>query len=439
MEAAAEGARVYAAAAAVIDGELALAPAIEVASDGTIAAIHRDPSTIPAALPRYELGRRLLLPGLVNAHSHAFQRMIRGATHRRRAGDPSDFWSWREAMYAAAQGLDPAGVYRATRACFAEMVRAGITCVGEFHYLHHQVDGRPYDDPNELSRQVIQAAADVGIRLVLLEVFYARAGAHSPPLPEQRRFCDGSIDAYLARVDALRGEGVSLGLAPHSVRAAPADALREIAAYARAHGLVIHAHVSEQPRENEECAAEHGRTPTAVFAEAGCLDRPRTFTAVHAVHVDDGDLRRLGGQHVCACPTTEADLGDGIVPALDHRLRGARLALGSDSNAIIDLFQEARLLEMDERLRIGARICLAGPDESLGLALLRAATVDGASALGRPELGRLGVGAPFDAICVDLDHPTLADVGVDAWLDAVMLTGTAALVDQVYVGGVRRR
>ncbi|MCA9636095.1 MAG: amidohydrolase family protein [Myxococcales bacterium] len=161
--------------------------------------------------------------------------MIRGATHRRRAGDPSDFWSWREAMYAAAQGLDPAGVYRATRACFAEMVRAGITCVGEFHYLHHQVDGRPYDDPNELSRQVIQAAADVGIRLVLLEVFYARAGAHRPPLPEQRRFCDGSIDAYLARVDVLRSEGVSLGLAPHSVRAVDRAALTELAAFARAH------------------------------------------------------------------------------------------------------------------------------------------------------------------------------------------------------------
>jgi formimidoylglutamate deiminase len=445
----AAGTRIYTVAAAWIDGALALRPAIEVDADGTIVAIRTgaagDANEGDGPGLRYDLGRRLLLPGLVNGHSHAFQRAIRGATHRRRPGDPSDFWSWREAMYAAVQAFDPEGLFAATRACYREMLAAGITCVGEFHYVHHQADGSPYDDANELSKQVIRAAREVGIRLVLLEVLYRRAGAGAAALPEQRRFCDASVDAYLRRVDDLRGlcaedPGVDVGLAPHSVRAVGADELRELAAYAAAHDLVIHAHVSEQPRENAECNAEHGSTPTAAFAAAGCLDRPRRFTAVHAIHIDADDRRLLGDQHVCACPTTEADLGDGIVPASDLRRAGARICLGSDSNAIIDLVQEARLLEMDERLRARARICLADADGGgLGAYLLGAATTAGASALGRPDLGELAVGGPFDALTVDLAHPLLADVAPEHWIDALLLAGTAAPIDQVFVAGARRR
>lgn len=443
-----EDTRLYSAAAGVIEGAFIDQPTIEVDPTGTIVALHRDPATIPAGPLRYDLGRRLLLPGLVNAHSHAFQRTIRGATHHRQAGDPSDFWSWREAMYQAATSLDPEGFFRATKACYREMLAAGITCVGEFHYVHHQPDGTPYDDPNELSKQVIRAAKEVGIRLVLLEVLYQRAGAGQPPLPEQRRFCDRSVDAYLHRVDDLLSTGVDVGLAPHSIRAVTGEQLRKLADYASTHDLVIHAHVSEQPRENAECAAEYGgrgtktktkMTPTAAFAEAGCLERARSFTAVHAVHVNAGDLALLGDQHVCACPTTEADLGDGIVPAIEHRRAGALLALGSDSNAIIDLIQEARLLEMNERLRTGARICLALPQSGLGLSLLATATQAGASSLGRVDLGQLAVGSPFDAFTVDLDHPQLADVDSAHRLDALMLAGTAAPIDQVFVGGVRRR
>lgn len=437
--AAESGSRLFSVSAAVLDGALVSQPTIEVNAEGSIAAIYADAAAAPAELPRYDLGRRLLLPGLVNAHSHAFQRTIRGATHRRRAGDPSDFWSWREAMYGAAQAQGPEGLYRVTKACYSEMLAAGITCVGEFHYLHHQVDGTPYDDPNELSGQIIRAASEVGLRLVLLEVLYRRAGAGKDPLPEQRRFCDRSVDAYLRRVDDLRSAGVSVGLAPHSIRAVAADELRELADYARTHDLVLHAHVSEQPRENDECAAEHGKTPTAAFADAGCLDRRRRFTAVHAVHVDAGDRALLGAQHVCACPTTEADLGDGIVPAIDHRRAGATIALGSDSNAVIDLIQEARFLEMNERLRTGARICLAEGSGGLGIDLLSAATEAGASSLGEPALGRLGQGRPFDAFTVDLDHRLLADVDPAHLVDALMLAGSAAPVDQVFVGGTRRR
>lgn len=432
--------RAFTASHGVVDGCWVDKPYLEVDAAGVIvradagSALRSSPE-----LPLHDLGRSVLLPGLVNAHSHAFQRAIRGATQRAGEGDPNSFWSWREAMYRAAVSLDPEGVREVTRACFAEMLGVGITCVGEFHYLHHTPGGAPYDDPLELSNQIVGAAADVGIRLVLLEVYYARGGHGRPPLPEQRRFCDPSLDHYLARVDALRARGVAVGVAPHSVRAVAADELRVLAHHAAGAGLVVHAHVSEQPRENAECMEEHGATPTQVFAAAGCLDRPRTFTAVHAVHVDAVDLRLLGGQHVCACPTTEADLGDGIVPAAAHLAHGARLALGSDSNAVIDLIQEARLLEMGERLRTGRRLCLRPPSGELGLALLGAATVGGASSLGRPELGRLAVGAPFDAFTVDRDHPTLARVAAAHLLDAIMLAGSAAPVDRVFVGGIRRR
>ncbi|MCA9708387.1 MAG: formimidoylglutamate deiminase, partial [Myxococcales bacterium] len=355
---------VYRAAHGVLDGAWVDAPWTAVSDAGQVLAWGRqgDPAapSPPDALVR-DLGPVMLLPGLVDAHSHAFQRAIRGATHRRGADDPSSFWSWREAMYRCAEALDPEGLYAITRQAYAQMLRAGITCVGEFHYVHHQPGGRPYDEPNELSLQVLRAASDVGIRVVLLEVLYLRAGPGLPPSPEQRRFCDASVDAYLARVDALRLRGVELGLAPHSVRAVDRPALEAVAAYGHAHGLPLHTHLSEQPRENAECQAEHGATPARVFADAGFCARPRGFTAVHAVHTTEADQRLLSGQHVCACPTTEADLGDGIVPAVELRDAGVTLALGSDSNAVIDLVQEARLLEMHERLRGQARLRLRDP------------------------------------------------------------------------------
>jgi len=458
---------VYRAAHGVLEGAWVDAPWVAVDDEGSVVAAGHgsdDPTTPPAttspaanppaaappaaappatappatALVR-DLGPVILLPGLVDAHSHAFQRAIRGATHRRGAGDPSSFWSWREAMYRCAEGLDPQGVYEITRRAYAEMLSVGITCVGEFHYLHHQPDGRPYDDPNELSWQVLRAAQDVGIRVVLLEVLYARGGHGRPPAPEQRRFCDADVGAYLERVDALASRGVELGLAPHSVRAVDRAGLESVARYGQAHGLPMHAHVSEQPRENAECRAEHGATPTEVLADAGFFERPRGFTAVHAIHTTADDQRRLSGQHACACPTTEADLGDGIVPAVELREAGVELCLGSDSNAVIDLVQEARLLEMHERLRGQARLRLCDGDGALGPTLLRAATEAGASALGRADRsGRLGVGRPFDAFTVRLDQPFFEGVAPRHRLDALMCAGTAQGVRHVFVGGVER-
>ena len=430
------------AAHGVLDGAWVDAPWLAVDDRGlVIAAGHAgdDATAPPADAVHRDLGPVALLPGMVNAHSHAFQRAIRGATHHRGAADPSSFWSWREAMYRCADELTPAGLYAITRQAYAEMLAAGITCVGEFHYLHHQPGGQPYDDPNELTWQVLRAAADVGIRVVMLEVLYLRAGHGQPPLPEQRRFCDADVDAYLRRVDDLRTRGVELGLAPHSVRAVPLPALEEVARYAHAHGLPLHTHLSEQPRENLECHAEHGRTPAAVFADAGVCERPRAFTAVHAVHTTAADHARLSRQHVCACPTTEADLGDGIVPAVELRAAGVELALGSDSNAVIDLVQEARLLEMHERLRGQARLRLCDASGALGPVLLHAATEAGASSLGRADRsGRLGVGRPFDALTVGLDAPFFRGMAPRHLLDALMCAGTAAVVRQVFVGGAEQ-
>ena len=430
--------RTHVAAWGVLDGELRPEVRIDVDAEGCIVAVGTRSDL--ASRPMFDVvrdhGPMMLLPGFVNAHSHAFQRAIRGAAHARSQHDPSSFWSWREAMYQCATSLEPEDVYAVTRRAYAEMVAAGITCVGEFHYLHHRADGRPYDDPNELSLQVAAAAADVGIRLVLLEVHYARAGQGQPPLPEQRRFCDGSVEAYLSRVDALRSRGLQVGIAPHSVRAVPRSHLEPLVAYAHRHNLPIHMHVSEQPRENEECAREHGMSPVQLLSEVGAMDRTEGLTAVHAIHIDDDDRRRLTTQTVCACPTTEADLGDGIVGARALTEAGVGLALGSDSNAVIDLIQEARLLEMHERLQSQARLRLNDERGRLGLSLLEMATLGGARALGCADrLGFFDVGRLFDAALVDLRHPFLQGLAPAHALDAVFASGTGEVVRRTIVGG----
>lgn len=422
----------YVAPWAFVEGAVRCDVRFDVDGDGRLVGVGNANESGEAPLRR-NFGNALVLPGFINAHSHAFQRGIRGQTHRRVPGENS-FWSWRTAMYAAANTLDPDGLYTITRSAFAEMLRAGITHVGEFHYVHHQADGTPYNDPNELSWRVVQAARDVGIRLTLLEVFYARAGAGQPPLPEQRRFCDADVDAYLSRVDSLRAAGVDVGITPHSIRAASAGQIRALVEYASQHDLVLHTHLSEQPRENEECQAEHGNSPAGVFESCGAFERPSSFTAVHATHLSDADFDRLRTQTVCACPTTEADLGDGILDAARLAAGGTTLALGSDSNAIIDLVQEARLLEMDDRLARGSRCRLNDASGALGPALANAATRGGATSLGTPG-GALRTGDPFDAIVVDLDHPFFAHVPPEHALDALFSAGTQSVIRQVVVGG----
>ena len=366
----------------------------------------------------------VVLPGLANTHSHAFHRALRGRTH----ADGGSFWTWREAMYAVAQRLDPENYFRLARAVFAEMALAGVTCVGEFHYLHHRPDGRPYTDPNEMGAAVVAAARDAGLRVTLLDTCYLAGGldADGPRTlgPQQLRFGDGDAAGWVHRWQRLADrEGVRIGAAIHSVRAVPREQLPTIVAAAQ--GRPLHVHLSEQPAENDQCLAAYGLSPTAVLAEAGALG-PDT-TAVHATHLHPADINLLGtsGTSISLCPTTERDLADGIGPARRLLSAGAPLTLGSDQNAVIDLFEEARGAEMDERLVSHERGRFT-PAE-----LVTALTAAGHRALGWSDAGRIEPGARADLVAVRLD--TVRTVG--ALAGQVVLAATASDVDTVIVDG----
>lgn len=369
----------------------------------------------------------LTLPGLANAHSHAFQRALRGRTEQ--AGEGS-FWTWRGQMYAAVGGIDPDTYLALARATYAEMALAGITAVGEFHYLHHGPGGVPYDDPNAMGLALIEAARQAGIRITLIDTCYLHGGIGAEPDPTQRRFSDGSATAWAERVSELiPAAGARVGAAIHSVRAVDPDSSAEVAAWAAARGAPLHAHLSEQLAENEESLAEHGLTPAALLGRAGALGE--RFTAIHATHLTDSDLRLLGGSGaaVCLCPTTERDLADGIGPARRLRDAGARLCVGTDSNSVIDLLEEARAVELDERLGGGVR---GGHSAAQ---LLDAATRNGHGAIGWPEAGRIEAGAPADLVTVGLDSPRLAGTAPEHALPSVVFAGGAADVRSVICSG----
>jgi formiminoglutamate deiminase len=367
----------------------------------------------------------VVMPGLVNAHSHAFHRALRGRTH----GGSGDFWSWRTPMYEIANRLTPETYGELAAMTFAEMALSGITGVGEFHYIHHQADGTKYTNPNEMGLAMVEASKRAGIRMALLDVAYLHGGLDKPePLAEQKRFSDGTIDSWLDRVDALGegGEGWTVGMAPHSVRAVHPSELEEVVA--NRHGKVVHVHVSEQPAENAACIAATGKTPTQVLADAGLLGRH--FTAVHATHLTAADISLLGSSHsgVCMCPTTERDLADGVGPASSLSAGGAVLSLGSDSNAFIDLFEEARAVETDERLVTGKR-GVHSP-----ASLLIAATTGGATALGWGQYG-IQIGAPADFIALSLDSVRLASFDGAHGAAHIAHAASAADVRDVWVGG----
>ena len=379
-----------------------------------------------AAQPGDERIAGVVMPGLVNAHSHAFHRALRGRTH---AGT-GDFWTWREQMYQIAGRLNPDS-YRELATCtFAEMALAGITGVGEFHYVHHPVAGGRYVDPNEMGRSIVDAGAISGVRVALLDVAYLHASlASTGPLPEQHRFSDGNIEAWLERVEVLGtgGDGWTVGLAPHSVRAVHPSELVAVARHRN--DRVVHMHVSEQPAENAACEVATGQTPTGAIAGSGLLGRH--FTAVHATHVTAPDIALLGAGGVCMCPTTERDLADGVGPARDLVAAGAMLSLGSDSHATIDLFEEARAVEHDERLVTGRR-GMHRPAE-----LLAAATRGGAVSLGWDVTERPGIhhGIAADFIAVSLDGERMA--GFDPHHGAAFLVhaATAGDVRDTWRGG----
>jgi formiminoglutamate deiminase len=368
----------------------------------------------------------LTVPGLANAHSHAFHRALRGRTHTGRG----TFWSWRERMYQVAGRLDPDSYHALARAVYAEMALAGITCVGEFHYLHQAPGGRPYADPNAMGEALLAAAAEAGIRITLLDTCYLAGGVDGRPLEGvQRRFGDGTAAAWAKRAAGLTmPPHARRGAAVHSVRAVPASQLAEVVelveVVTHARGP-LHVHLSEQRAENDACVARYGRTPTEVLADAGALG-PGT-TAVHATHLTDGDRTELGdtGTGVCCCPTTERDLADGIGHARALVDAGSPLCLGSDSHAVIDLFEEARAVEMHERLHTERRGHFP-PAE-----LLRAATSAGHAALGWTDAGSIVPGARADLVTLRLDGVRTA--GCEP--AGVLLAATAADVAQVMVDG----
>jgi formimidoylglutamate deiminase len=346
------------------------------------------------------------IPAMANVHSHAFQIGLRGSGER--TGDPDeDFWSWRELMYALAQSLWPEAMHGIAIRAFKEMAASGYGAVGEFHYVHHQPDGTPYEDPNAMALAVAQAAADAGVKLVLLPAAYHRGG--------HPRFRDESLDAFLARVDALRSAGHAVGVAAHSVRAVPAEWLREIAAYTDTHGLVRHIHASEQPRELEECYAEHGCSPIELLDRTGFLG-PRT-TVVHAIHVFDRDIALLADTRtiVATCPTTEGNLGDGYFPALAYRDAGVRLAIGSDSNVVIDPFEEVRELETGARRARRTRHALLAAAGDLWGAL----AANGCASLGLDNAG---------TVTIDLEHTRMRIGNPDDVMLGVATCGSADIV-----------
>ncbi|QCB22951.1 MULTISPECIES: formimidoylglutamate deiminase [unclassified Streptomyces] len=397
--------------------------AVDVGADGRIAAVRTD---VPAPPPGAEILRGLTLPGLANAHSHAFHRALRGTVQ---VGSGT-FWTWREVMYSVADRLTPETYLDLARAVYAEMALAGITTVGEFHYVHHAPGGTAYADPNAMGEALIQAAADAGVRITLLDTCYLSSGFGQPPDTHQLRFSDGTADAWAQRCSVLEErDHARIGAAVHSVRAVPADQLATVARWAEERRAPLHVHLSEQTAENDACHAAHGCTPTRLLADHGVLG-PRT-TGVHNTHLTDEDIALLGGSRTgtCMCPTTERDLADGIGPAAALQQAGSPLSLGSDSHAVVDLLEEARAMELNERLRTRTR------GHWTAAALLRAASADGHAALGWEDAGTIEPGARADLATVALDSVRTAGPLPRLGAETAVFAATAADVRHTVVGG----
>lgn len=387
-----------------------------------LAAGYSTRDSAPPATQTILLPEKALLPGLANAHSHTFQRLFRGRAEGRAAGGDT-FWTWREQMYRAAAFVSPEDLYHVARATFLEMAGAGITVVGEFHYLHRDPQGCVYSDANLLSRQVIAAAQSVGLRICLLRSAYFRAGFERPPHPGQSRFYE-TPEEYLRNLvdleqDFASADEVTVGTAPHSIRAVPLPELKQISQYAQARPkFPLHMHISEQIGENAACVSEYGTTPVTLASEHGILSPQATL--IHAIHLTPAEFESVAvsGATICSCPTTERNLGDGIFPADTASRLGIPVAFGTDSQAQIDILEDARQLEYHLRLRDRQRAILDGSartdwasKDPIGASLLRSVSSNGYAALGLNG-GTLAIGQPADFFTVDLND--LSILGVDA-------------------------
>jgi formiminoglutamate deiminase len=396
-------------------------------SNGRIDSVEPNVAPTPTATQL----RGLTLPGLANAHSHAFHRGLRGRTH----SGTGSFWSWRDQMYALAGRLDPERYYHLALATYAEMAVAGFTAVGEFHYLHHLPDGSPHRPSNAMADALIAAAGEVGIRITLIDTCYLRGGVEAdggnvPLGTVQQRFSDRSVEAWIERTDALRpASHARLGAAIHSIRAVDPESMQQIAAFARDRHRPLHVHVSEQPAENRLCAEAYSCTPMELLDRCGALSP--TATAVHATHLTptDIDLMAASGTMCCMCPTTERDLADGIAPTRAFRDQQVAMCIGTDSHAIIDPFDEVRAIELDERLVSHTR-GTHQPDQ-----LLQMASQHGYRSLGWHDGGRIQVGALADFTSVGFDSPRLAGTSPDSALAATVFAASAGDVRTVVVDG----
>jgi formimidoylglutamate deiminase len=404
---------------------------IDVGLDGNIRAVE-------AAFTRpsdAEHVQGALVPGMPNVHSHAFQRALAGLTER---GGPraDDFWTWRTEMYRFLDRIDPDDQEAIATQLYLEMLKAGYTSVGEFHYLHRDPAGRAYANPAEMALRIQAAAEATGIGLTLLPVFYAHADfGGAPPLPAQRRFIHdtASFNALLA---ALALDGIKLGVAPHSLRAVTPEELAEIVASARVgdDDAPIHIHAAEQQKEVEDCVAWSGARPVEWLIEHAGVDS--RWCIVHATHMTESETARLAATGAVAglCPTTEADLGDGVFPSRTYITAAGRLGIGGDSHVGVDPFLELRLIEAAQRLTLRRRNVLARDGASTGLALYQAALAGGAQALAQP-VGAIEVGRRADFLVLDGDDPALAEQPAAAMLDAAIFGPARHVVRDVMVAG----
>jgi formimidoylglutamate deiminase len=426
---------------------------VAVGADGRIASIEAGAAAAPrGTVPSLALPRRAILPGFVNVHSHAFQRGLRGRGERfpapgrhetgprggssRAAGlpSPTDFWSWREAMFALVETLDATRLHAISLQAFREMRRAGITAVGEFHYVHHDRDS----GGDALDEVIVQAAADAGVRLVLLHTYYRTGGVGAPLAGGQKRFATPSVAAYLARFDRL-AQGLdpatqALGMVAHSIRAAPIEDIVLLHEESRRRGLVFHMHVEEQRKEIEDCRARYGVAPMRLFLDRLAIDD--RFTAVHCTHTDPRDAAAYvaAGGRICICPLSEANLGDGIADVPAFRAAGASISVGTDSNARLCMLEELRWLELVQRLRTGSRGVIVDGEGAAARALLEIGTLSGARALGI-DAGRITSGALADFAAIDLDATALAGVAEDDLLDAIIFGAGNGVIAATCVGG----
>ncbi len=372
--------------------------------------------------------KHIVMPGMATSHSHAFQRALRGRTQRKPTS-ASSFWSWRGLMYELVARLNPEDIYHISKMAFVELAMSGVTAVGEFHYLHHQPDGTPYQDRTLLAETVIRAARDAGIRITLIRTAYFRGGHLQALDPAQKRFADPDTDLVLRDVEQLSqrfsdDDHVNVAVAAHSIRAVHINQVKELADFARQKNLPFHMHVCEQKRELIESSREYGMTPVALLSKNDILGE--NFVAVHATHLSREEIEALGQtkSSVCLCRTTERDLGDGLAPTSELMAAGAHICVGVDSHASSDAFEEVRAVELDERSRTQSRTVAAeSPD------LLNMATQNGFRANGIPDNWQM------DEVRLRADDPAIAGADERLLSDMVVFGATPRAVDTVMVAG----